>query len=216
MSTDPTVIVAGARTPMGRMSGSLKGFSGSDLGGIRHQGGAGEVRRQARGRRLRHHGPGALCRRGQIPARWRAVKAGIPMSVPALSLNRSALLRHRCDRPRRPVDPGREFEIIVAGGQGVDDQCPAPAGEEPRWLQIRQCHPARPHGLRRPVRCLHHARRHGGLTESANTGERAVTREEQDEFGPQPPGWRRGPGRTASSTTKSSPSPFRSASGRPD
>ena len=34
MSTDPTVIVAGARTPMGRMSGSLKGFSGSDLGGF--------------------------------------------------------------------------------------------------------------------------------------------------------------------------------------
>ena len=34
MSTDPTVIVAGARTPMGRMSGSLKGFSGSDLGGL--------------------------------------------------------------------------------------------------------------------------------------------------------------------------------------
>ncbi len=34
MSTDPTVIVAGARTPMGRMSGSLKGFRGSDLGGF--------------------------------------------------------------------------------------------------------------------------------------------------------------------------------------
>ena len=34
MSNDPTVIVAGARTPMGRMSGSLKGFSGSDLGGF--------------------------------------------------------------------------------------------------------------------------------------------------------------------------------------
>ena len=34
MSTDPTVLVAGARTPMGRMSGSLKGFSGSDLGGF--------------------------------------------------------------------------------------------------------------------------------------------------------------------------------------
>jgi acetyl-CoA acetyltransferase len=29
-----TVIVAGARTPMGRMLGSLKGFSGSDLGGF--------------------------------------------------------------------------------------------------------------------------------------------------------------------------------------
>ena len=34
MSTDPTVIVAGARTPMGRLIGSLKGFSGSDLGGF--------------------------------------------------------------------------------------------------------------------------------------------------------------------------------------
>ena len=35
MSDRPvSVIVAGARTPMGRMSGSLKGFSGSDLGGF--------------------------------------------------------------------------------------------------------------------------------------------------------------------------------------
>jgi DNA-binding XRE family transcriptional regulator len=48
MSTDPTVIVAGARTPMGRMSGSLKGFSGSDLGGFAIKGAlekAGSTRR---------------------------------------------------------------------------------------------------------------------------------------------------------------------------
>src|SRR4051794_41889053 len=29
-----TVIVAGARTPMGRLLGSLKGFSGAQLGGV--------------------------------------------------------------------------------------------------------------------------------------------------------------------------------------
>ena len=34
MSTDPTVIVAGARTPMGRLLGSLAGFSGAQLGGF--------------------------------------------------------------------------------------------------------------------------------------------------------------------------------------
>ena len=34
MSENTTVIVSGARTPMGRLSGSLKGFSGSDLGGF--------------------------------------------------------------------------------------------------------------------------------------------------------------------------------------
>ncbi|HEY7719540.1 MAG TPA: acetyl-CoA C-acyltransferase, partial [Pedococcus sp.] len=35
MSDRPTsVIVAGARTPMGRLLGSLKGFSGADLGGF--------------------------------------------------------------------------------------------------------------------------------------------------------------------------------------
>ncbi|MGA8980248.1 MAG: acetyl-CoA C-acyltransferase, partial [Pedococcus sp.] len=92
MSDRPvSVIVAGARTPMGRLLGSLKGFSGADLGGFAIKGAldkAGVAPEQVdyviMGQVLQ---AGA----GQIPARQAAAKAGIPMSVPALTINKVCL-----------------------------------------------------------------------------------------------------------------------------
>ena len=92
MSDRPvSVIVAGARTPMGRLLGSLKGFTGADLGGFAIKGAldkAGVAPEQVdyviMGQVLQ---AGA----GQIPARQAAAKAGIPMSVPALTINKVCL-----------------------------------------------------------------------------------------------------------------------------
>ena len=80
-----SVIIAGARTPMGRFLGSLKDFSGSDLGAIAikaalDKGGVApeQVEYVMMGQVL-------LAGEGQVPARQAALKAGIPGTVPAVS-----------------------------------------------------------------------------------------------------------------------------------
>src|SRR5450759_726016 len=88
MSERPvSVIVAGARTPLGRLLGSLKDFSGSDRGAIAIKGAldkAGVTGNQVDSVII---GQVLTAGAGQIPARQAAVKAGIPMTVPALSIN---------------------------------------------------------------------------------------------------------------------------------
>src|SRR5688572_298262 len=86
-----SVIVAGARTPMGRLLGSLKGFSGADLGGFAIK--AALDRAGLAGDQVQYVIMGQVLQAGagQIPARQAAVKAGIPMSVPALTINKVCL-----------------------------------------------------------------------------------------------------------------------------
>jgi acetyl-CoA C-acetyltransferase len=112
-----SVIVAGARTPMGRLLGSLKGFSGVDLGGFaikaaleRAGVGGGQVEYVIMGQVLQ---AGA----GQIPARQAAVKAGIPMDVPALTLNKVCLSGLDAIALADQLIRAGEFDIVVAGGQ---------------------------------------------------------------------------------------------------
>jgi len=110
------VIVAGARTPVGRMLGSLKGFSGSDLGGFAIKGAlekAGVAPEQVdyviMGQVLQ-----AGC--GQNPARPAATKAGIPMSVPALTINKVCLSGIDAIALADQLVRAGEFEVVVAGG----------------------------------------------------------------------------------------------------
>jgi acetyl-CoA C-acetyltransferase len=86
-----SVIVAGARTPLGRMLGSLKDFSAVDLGGMAIQGALAKA--GVRGDQVDYviMGQVLTAGAGQIPARQAAVKAGIPMTVPALSINKVCL-----------------------------------------------------------------------------------------------------------------------------
>jgi acetyl-CoA C-acetyltransferase len=111
-----TVIVAGARTPVGRMLGSLKGFSASDLGGVAIKGAlakAGVAPEQVdyviMGQVLQ-----AGC--GQNPARPAAAKAGIPMSVPALTINKVCLSGIDAIALADQLVRAGEFEVVVAGG----------------------------------------------------------------------------------------------------
>lgn len=112
-----TVIVAGARTPMGRLLGSLKSFSGADLGGFAIKAaldragiGPDQVQYVIMGQVL---GAGA----GQIPARQAAVKAGIPMNVPALTINKVCLSGLDAIALADQLIRAGEFDIVVAGGQ---------------------------------------------------------------------------------------------------
>jgi acetyl-CoA C-acetyltransferase len=111
-----SVIVAGARTPIGRLLGSLAGFSATDLGGIAIKAAlekAGVAPDQVdyviMGQVLQ---AGA----GQIPARQAAVHAGIPMTVPALTVNKVCLSGLDAIALADQLIRAGEFEIVVAGG----------------------------------------------------------------------------------------------------
>ncbi|MFG3020830.1 acetyl-CoA C-acetyltransferase [Streptomyces sp. NPDC048254] len=117
--TDGTtsVIVAGARTPMGRLLGSLKSFSGADLGGFAIK--AALDRAGIGGDQVQYVIMGQVLQAGtgQIPARQAAVKAGIPMSVPALTINKVCLSGLDAIALADQLIRAGEFDIVVAGGQ---------------------------------------------------------------------------------------------------
>jgi len=111
-----SVIVSGARTPIGKLSGALAGFSAMDLGGVAIKGaleragiGADQVDYVIMGQVLQGG-------QGQITARQAAVKAGIPMGVPALSVNTVCLsgLDALCLADQM-IQAG-EADVVVAGG----------------------------------------------------------------------------------------------------
>jgi acetyl-CoA C-acetyltransferase len=112
-----SVIVDGARTPMGRLLGSLKDFSGADLGGVAIQ--AALERSGVSPEQVQYviMGQVLLAGAGQIPARQAAHKAGIPLSVPALTVNKVCLSGLDAIALADQLIRAGEFEIIVAGGQ---------------------------------------------------------------------------------------------------
>ncbi len=112
-----SVIVAGARTPMGRLLGSLKSFSGADLGGFAIK--AALERAGIGGDQVEYVIMGQVLQAGtgQIPARQAAVKAGIPMNVPALTVNKVCLSGLDAIALADQLIRAGEFDIVVAGGQ---------------------------------------------------------------------------------------------------
>jgi acetyl-CoA C-acetyltransferase len=112
-----SVIVAGARTPMGRLLGSLKSFSGAELGGFAIK--AALDRAGIGGDQVQYVIMGQVLQAGagQIPARQAAVRAGIPMNVPALTVNKVCLSGLDAIALADQLIRAGEFDIIVAGGQ---------------------------------------------------------------------------------------------------
>ncbi|MER5216372.1 acetyl-CoA C-acetyltransferase [Streptomyces sp. NPDC002838] len=116
-NSSTSVIVAGARTPMGRLLGSLKSFSGADLGGFAIK--AALDRAGIGGDQVQYVIMGQVLQAGagQIPARQAAVKAGIPMNVPALTVNKVCLSGLDAIALADQLIRAGEFDVIVAGGQ---------------------------------------------------------------------------------------------------
>ena len=112
-----SVIINGARTPMGRLLGSLKDFSGSDLGGFAIK--AALERSGVAPEQVQYVIMGQVLQAGtgQIPARQAAHKAGIPLSVPALTVNKVCLSGLDAIALADQLIRAGEFDIIVAGGQ---------------------------------------------------------------------------------------------------
>ncbi|GLZ43382.1 acetyl-CoA C-acetyltransferase [Actinokineospora sp. NBRC 105648] len=119
-----SVIVAGARTPIGRLLGSLKDLTGAQLGGIAIKAAlerAGVAPDQVQYTIM---GQVLTAGAGQIPARQAAVAAGIPMSVPALTINKVCLSGLDAIALADQLIRAGEFDIVVAGGQESMTQAP--------------------------------------------------------------------------------------------
>ncbi|MGH8961355.1 MAG: acetyl-CoA C-acetyltransferase [Jatrophihabitantaceae bacterium] len=112
-----SVIIDGARTPMGRLLGSLKDFSGAELGAVAIK--AALERSGVAPDQVQYVIMGQVLQAGagQIPARQAAHKAGIPLSVPALTINKVCLSGLDAIALADQLIRAGEFDIIVAGGQ---------------------------------------------------------------------------------------------------
>jgi acetyl-CoA C-acetyltransferase len=111
-----SVIINGARTPMGKLLGNLKDLPATRLGGVAIKAAlerAGIAPEQVQyvimGHVLQAGG-------GQITARQAAVEAGIPMSTPALSVNKVCLSGLDAIALADQLIRAGEFDIVVAGG----------------------------------------------------------------------------------------------------
>ncbi|HEX2318580.1 MAG TPA: acetyl-CoA C-acetyltransferase [Streptosporangiaceae bacterium] len=110
------VIVGGARTAIGRLLGSLSDFSGAELGGIAIK--AALSRAGISGDRVDYVIMGQVLQAGagQITARQAAVAAGIPMTVPSLTINKVCLSGLDAIALAAQLIRAGEFEVVVAGG----------------------------------------------------------------------------------------------------
>jgi acetyl-CoA C-acetyltransferase len=111
-----SVIVGGARTPIGKLSGALKGFSAMELGGIAI--GKALERAGISGDQVDYVIMGHVIQAGagQITARQAAVKGGIPMSVPAVTVNKVCLSGLNAIALADQLIGYGEYDVVVAGG----------------------------------------------------------------------------------------------------
>ena len=123
-SVTSSVIVAGARTPMGRLLGALKDFSGAKLGGVAIK--AALERAGVAPETVEYviMGQVLTAGAGQIPARQAAAAAGIPMDIPALTVNKVCLSGIASIAQADQLIRAGEFDIVVAGGQESMTQAP--------------------------------------------------------------------------------------------
>jgi acetyl-CoA C-acetyltransferase len=124
MSATTSVIVAGARTPVGKLLGSLKDFSATDLGGLAIKAALDKAGVAPDQVQYVIMGQVLTAGAGQIPARQAAHKAGIPLTVPALTVNKVCLSGVNAIALADQLIRAGEFEVVVAGGQESMTQAP--------------------------------------------------------------------------------------------
>ncbi|TDD20199.1 acetyl-CoA C-acetyltransferase [Nonomuraea diastatica] len=111
-----SVIVAGARTPIGKLLGALSGLTAVDLGGIAIKAALGRAGVAPESVEYVIMGQVLQAGAGQIPSRQAAVKAGIPMTVPSVTVNKVCLSGLDAIALADQLIRAGEFDIVVAGG----------------------------------------------------------------------------------------------------
>src|ERR1700712_5062682 len=176
-----SVILGGARTPIGKLLGGLAGLSATDLGGyaiaaaLERSGiSPGQVDYVVLGQVLQ-----AGC--GQLPARQAAIKGGLDMSIPSITINKVCLSGLNAVALADQLIRAGECDIVVAGGMESMTQAPhllmgSRAGF--KYGDVTMVDHMAHDGLwdAFPDQAM------GGLTDAVNAGEIHVSREDQDAF----------------------------------
>ena len=116
MSSPGSILAAGARTPIGKLSGALASFSAADLGGFAIS--AALERAGVAPEEVQHviMGQVLMAGQGQVPSRQAAVNAGIPMNVPSINVNKVCLSGLNSVYLANQMIAAGEADIVVAGG----------------------------------------------------------------------------------------------------
>jgi acetyl-CoA C-acetyltransferase len=176
-----SVIVGGARTPIGKLLGGLKDLSAVQLGGIAI---AGALERS--GMAADHVDAVVLGQvlqagSGQLPARQAAVQGGIALSVPAMTINKVCLSGLAAVAYADQLIRAGECDVVVAGGMESMTNAPHLLPKSRSGFKYGN------------VTMIDHMaydglwdaftdQAMGALTDGCNTGDQLVTREDQDAF----------------------------------
>ena len=119
-----SVILAGARTPVGKLSGALGGFKATDLGGFAIK--AALDRAGVAPDQVDYVFMGQVLQAGtgQIAARQAAVNAGVPMTVPATTVNKVCLSGLNAIFLADLLIQSGAADVVVAGGMESMTQAP--------------------------------------------------------------------------------------------
>ena len=176
-----SVLVAGARTPIGRLLGGLKSRSAAELGGVAIKAALERAGVSPEQVDLVVMGQVLQAGAGQIPARQAAVAGGVPMTVPALTVNKVCLSGINAIATADQMIRCGDAEIVVAGGMES-------MTNSPHYL------PKSREGFKYGDVSLVDSMAHDGLwdaftdspmgllTERCNTEDFAISREEQDAY----------------------------------
>jgi acetyl-CoA C-acetyltransferase len=167
---------------MGRLLGSLKDLSGSDLGGIAIKGALDKSSVAPEQVDYVIMGQVLTAGAGQMPARQAAVAAGIPMNVPALNINKVCLSGIDAIALADQLIRAGEFDIVVAGGQESMSRAPHMLEKSREGFKYGDV-TLRDHMAYDGLHDIFTDQAMGLLTEQVNQQETAhITRAEQDAF----------------------------------
>ncbi|MER7606104.1 acetyl-CoA C-acetyltransferase [Nocardioides sp. NPDC127503] len=175
------VIVAGARTPIGRLLGGFKGLSAADLGGIAIKGALEKAGVSPDQVDYLIMGQVIQAGAGQNPARAAGIAGGLPMNVPSITINKVCLSGLNAIATADQLIRAGEAEVIVAGGMESMTNAPhlLPKSREgfkygDTTLVDSMAYDALYDQATKQAM--------GGLTEQINAEGVKLTREEQDAF----------------------------------
>ena len=179
-----SVIVAGARTPIGRLLGGLKDVSAADLGGVAIKGALEKA--GVSGDQVDYVIMGQVIQAGagQNPARMAAVSGGIPMNVPSMTINKVCLSGINAIALADQLIRAGEADVVVAGGMESMTRAPH---------LLQGSREGTKFGDTALVDSMAYdalfdqftSQAMGLLTEECNAAAHNLTREEQDEFAAQ-------------------------------
>ncbi|AXR73756.1 MULTISPECIES: acetyl-CoA C-acetyltransferase [Auritidibacter] len=176
-----SVIISGARTPMGRLLGSLSSIPAHQLGAVAIRGALEKGGVDPTSVDYVIMGQVIQAGAGQNPARGAAIAAGIPPSVPSITINKVCLSGLNAVATADQLIRAGEAEVVVAGG--MESMSLAPHLLPKSRTGVKFGDTALVDSMAYDAlydQATEQAM--GALTDSCNLGEFEVSRQDQDRF----------------------------------